>query len=160
MSTIQSITPFLCFDGNAEEAARFYVSVFNNSAITHISHYPEGSPEPVGKAMVVHFHLKGQSFMALNGGPQTTFSEAVSFMVHCDTQAELDHYWEKLCEGGQPMACGWLKDKYGLAWQIVPAILEQLMKDKDPEKTSRVMQALWQMVKIDIGKIRQAADGH
>ena len=157
MATVQKITPFLCFDGNAEEAANFYSSIFKDSKVTHVSHYPEGSPSPAGSVMVVHFLLNGQSFMALNGGPQTTFNEAISLMVHCDTQEELDHYWEKLSDGGQIMACGWLKDKYGLAWQIVPSILEEFMTSKDTKKTERVMRALWQMVKIDIEKLQQAA---
>ena len=159
MANIQKITPFLWFNGNAEEATKFYVSIFKNSKITHISRYEEGSPMPAGTVMTTNFELEGQAFMALNGGPEFTFSEAVSFMVHCDDQIELDYYWEKLSDGGQTMACGWLKDKFGLAWQIVPTILSELMTGTDAPKTERVMQALWKMVKIDIAKLQEAASG-
>lgn len=153
---MQRITPFLWFDGQAEEAAHFYTSIFKNSKIGAISRYGEDAPGPKGTVMVVTFHLDGQEFMALNGGPAFKFTEAISFVVNCETQAEVDEYWKKLSAGGQEVQCGWLKDKYGVAWQIVPTILGKLLSDPDPEKSRRVMQAMLQMVKLDIRVLEQA----
>ena len=153
---MQKITPFLWFDNNAEEAVNFYVSIFRNSRIISVSRYPEGSPGPAGTVMTATFQLEGQEFMALNGGPQFKFTEAVSFMVNCETQEEVDHYWEKLGEGGHPSQCGWLKDKFGLSWQIVPVQLGEMMSDKDPQKVQRVMQAMLKMIKIDIAGLKRA----
>jgi predicted 3-demethylubiquinone-9 3-methyltransferase (glyoxalase superfamily) len=155
-----TITPFLWFENKAEEAANFYVSIFPNSKILTTSRYSEeaakASGRPKGSAMVVSFELDGQKFSALNGGPHFKFTEAVSFMVDCGTQAEVDHYWNKLSEGGQPSRCGWLKDKYGLSWQIVPTALPKLMSD--PAKAPRVMKALLQMDKLDIAQLEAAAN--
>jgi len=155
---MQKISPFLWFDGNAEEAANFYVSIFKNSKILNISRYADSGPGPKGSVMVVKFQLNGQEFMALNGGPAFKFTEAISFLVNCETQQEVDDLWEKLTAGGKEIQCGWLKDKYGLAWQIVPTILGELMADKDPKKAARVMRAMMQMIKIDINKLQQAYD--
>src|SRR5208337_4366497 len=140
-----------------EEAMNFYTSIFKNSRVVSISRYGEAGPGPTGTVMVASFELEGQKFMALNGGPGFQFTEAISFLVNCETQQEVDTLWEKLCEGGQPGRCGWLKDKYGVSWQIVPTILGQLMSDKDPEVSKRVMQAMMQMIKLDIEKLKQAA---
>lgn len=160
---MQKITPFLWFDGKAEEAAKFYVSVFKNSRIGTISRYDEegakASGMPKGTAMVVTFRLDGQEFMALNGGPHFKFTEAISFMVDCKTQEEVDYFWEKLSEGGEEGQCGWLKDRYGLSWQIVPAVLGKLIADKDAEKSGRVMAAMLMMKKLDIKKLKKAYDG-
>jgi len=154
------ITPFLWFDGNAEEAARFYTSIFPNSKVGAISHYGEDGPGPKGSVMTVDFTLDGNEFTALNGGPQYTFTEAVSFVVHCSTQQEVDGYWEKLTAGGgKPVACGWLKDRFGLSWQITPTVLMEMLVDKDKAKVRRVMQAMMQMVKLDIQKLKDAAAG-
>ncbi len=150
------ITPFLWFDSQAEEAARFYTGIFRNSKLSHVARYPEGSPYPAGSVMTVEFELDGQPFTALNGGPHFKFTEAVSFVVHCKTQAEVDHYWDKLLAGGTPSQCGWLKDKYGLSWQIVPDGLIELMQDKNKKKAQRVMEAMMKMVKLDIKTLRQA----
>ena len=136
------ITPFLWFDNQAEEAANFYVSIFKNSKIVNVSRYGEAGPGPKGSAMTVVFQLDGQEFIALNGGPHFKFTEAISFSVDCKTQQEVDEYWEKLSAGGKPGQCGWLKDKYGLSWQIVPSILGQLLGDKDPQKSKRAMEAM------------------
>ena len=155
---MQKISPFLWFDGNAEEAANFYVSIFKNSKILNISRYGDSGPGPKGSVMVVKFQLNGQEFLALNGGPTFKFTEAISFLVNCETQQEVDELWEKLTAGGKEIQCGWLKDKYGLAWQIVPTILGELMTDKDSKKAARVMQAMMQMIKIDINKLQQAYD--
>jgi predicted 3-demethylubiquinone-9 3-methyltransferase (glyoxalase superfamily) len=156
---MQKITPFLWFDKNAEEAARFYTSVFKNSKILSVSRYGEAGPGPKGSVMVVSFQLEGQQFTALNGGPQFKFSEAFSFVVSCENQQEINDYWTKLTSGGgQESQCGWLKDKFGFSWQIVPTALGKLMSDKDPKKSSRVMQALLQMKKIDIATLEQAAE--
>lgn len=159
--TIEKITPFLWFDHEAEEAASFYVSVFPNAEIRHVSHYGEGAPLPAGTVLTVDFTLAGQRFTALNGGPAFTFSEAVSFVVHCQTQDEVDHYWEHLTRGGDEQAqrCGWLKDRYGLSWQIVPDQLPELLGDPDPEKAQRTMQAMLQMTKLDIAALQRAHDG-
>jgi predicted 3-demethylubiquinone-9 3-methyltransferase (glyoxalase superfamily) len=160
MATIQTITPCLWFDSEAEDAARFYASIFPNSKIGQISRYSDAGKEvhrqPAGKVLVVNFELNGQPFMALNGGPKFKLTPAVSFMVNCDTQQEIDHYWEKLGEGGAPEAqrCGWLADKFGLSWQIIPRALGKLMSD--PQRASRVMGALMQMNKLEIAKLEQA----
>ena len=156
---MQKITPFLWFDNQAEEAANLYVSIFKNSKIRHIARYGDAGPGPKGSVMVVAFELEGQPFNALNGGPQFNFTEAVSFLVDCKSQQEVDHFWDKLSAGGQPSRCGWLKDKYGLSWQIIPTVLMELMSDPDPAKSQRVMQAMLQMTKIDIAKLQQAAKG-
>lgn len=152
------ITPFLWFENKAEEAANFYVSIFPNSKIGATARYSDeganASGMPKGSVMTVAFELDGQKFTALNGGPHFKFTEAISFMINCETQAEIDHYWNKLSEGGRPNRCGWLKDKYGLSWQIVPAALPKLMGD--PQKASRVMKALLQMDKLDIAKLEEA----
>ena len=153
---MQKITPFLWFDGKAEEAARFYTSVFKNSKITGIARYPEGTPGPVGSVMTVSFELDGQKFLALNGGPQFKFNESISFVVNCETQQEIDELWEKLSAGGEKVQCGWLKDKYGVSWQIVPTALVRMLNDKDAAKSNRVMQAMLQMDKIDIRGLERA----
>jgi predicted 3-demethylubiquinone-9 3-methyltransferase (glyoxalase superfamily) len=153
------ISPFLWFDDQAEEAASFYVSIFKNSAILGVSRYGEGAPRPAGTAMSVSFVLDGLEFQALNGGPQFPFTEAISLFVKAETQDEIDDLWEKLTSGGgAPSQCGWLKDKYGLSWQIVPPVLFELMGDPDPGKSGRVMQALLGMGKIDIAALRAAHD--
>lgn len=156
---MHKITPFLWFDHQAEEAANFYTSIFKNSKITGLTRYGEAGPGPKGSVMVVDFELDGQPFHALNGGPVFTFTEAVSFVVNCETQEEVDELWEKLLAGGQPSQCGWLKDKYGLSWQIVPKVLVKLLSDLDPEKSKRVMQAMLQMVKLDIAGLQAAYHG-
>ncbi len=157
---MQKITPFLWFDNNAEEAAQFYTSVFKNSRILSVSRYGDAGPGPKGSVMVVSFQLEGQQFTALNGGPLFKFSEAFSFVVSCENQQEIDDYWNKLTSGGgQESQCGWLKDKFGFSWQIVPTALGKLMTDKDPKKANRVMQALLQMKKIDIATLEEAAEG-
>jgi len=153
---MQKITPFLWFDGKAEEAMNFYVSIFKNSKTGRITRYGEGGPSPKGTVMSATFQLDGQEFMALNGGPQFTFSPAISFFVNCKTQEEVDELWEKLSEGGEKLRCGWLKDKYGLSWQIIPSALGEMLGDTDPEKSKRVMQAMLQMNKIDIKSLKQA----
>jgi predicted 3-demethylubiquinone-9 3-methyltransferase (glyoxalase superfamily) len=161
-SVVQKITPFLWFEDKAEEAVNFYVSIFKNSKIGSITRYGEegakASGRPKGSVMIVTFQLEGQAFVALNGGPVFQFTEAISFLVNCETQEEVDELWEKLSAGGKEGQCGWLKDKYGLSWQVVPAILGELMQDKDAEKSRRVMKALLQMKKIDIGTLKQAYD--
>src|SRR6185369_7452162 len=145
---MKKITPFLWFDNNAEEAVKFYASIFKDAKILDVSRYPEGSPGPAGSVMTVKFELFGQEFIALNGGPIFKFTEAISFVVNCETQKEVDHYWTKLTAGGgKEVECGWLKDKFGMSWQIV---LSKLMEDKDREKSKRVMQAMLKMKKIDI----------
>jgi predicted 3-demethylubiquinone-9 3-methyltransferase (glyoxalase superfamily) len=160
---MQKITPFLWFNDQAEEAAHFYVSLFKNSGIGSIARYGEGGAEVSGKAqgsvMTVAFQLEGQDFMALNGGPLYTFSPAISFMVGCETQQEIDRLWEKLTEGAESVQCGWVKDKYGVTWQIVPAVLEQLLQGQDSVRTERVMKALLQMEKIDIAGLERAYRG-
>ncbi len=153
---MQKITPFLWFDNNAEEAVNFYVSIFENSKILGITHYGEAGPGPKGTVMTVDFQLEGQEFVALNGGPHFKFTEAVSFVVNCETQEEVDDFWAKLSKGGKTQQCGWLKDKYGLSWQIVPTALFELMQDKDAEKSQRVMKAMMQMEKLDIEGLKQA----
>jgi len=153
----QKITPFLWFDTQAEEAARFYTSIFKRSKIGKIIRYGEGAPLPKGTVMTVPFELEGQPFTALNGGPHFQFSGAISFVVHCKTQKEVDHYWTRLCEGGKESQCGWLTDRYGVWWQIVPDLLIKLLQDKDAQKAHRVMQAMMGMVKLDIGRLKAAA---
>jgi predicted 3-demethylubiquinone-9 3-methyltransferase (glyoxalase superfamily) len=156
---VQKITPFLWFDHQAEEAARFYVSTVKNSKIVSVARYGDAGPGPKGGVMTVVFELSGQQFIALNGGPQFRFTEAVSFVINCETQQEVDELWEKLSSGGRKDRCGWLKDKFGLSWQIVPTILGRLMQDKDSEKSKRVMQAMLKMDKLNIEGLQQAYDG-
>ncbi|MBG6237678.1 putative 3-demethylubiquinone-9 3-methyltransferase (glyoxalase superfamily) [Mycetocola sp. CAN_C7] len=157
---MQKIVPCLLFKSEAEEAATFYVSVFENSAISDVSRYGEGAPFPAGTAIAVDFVLDGLAFRAINGGPDVTFTEATSFALAADEQGEIDRLWDALTAGGgEPSMCGWLKDKYGLSWQIVPPVLGELMSDPDPEKAGRVMQALLGMTKIEIAGLRAAYDG-
>jgi predicted 3-demethylubiquinone-9 3-methyltransferase (glyoxalase superfamily) len=156
---MQKITPFLWFDNQAEEAANFYTSIFKDSRIKSFMRYGETGPGPNGSVMGVTFELNGQEFIALNGGPQFTFTPAISFFVHCETQDEVDYFWEKLLEGGREDQCGWLQDKYGLSWQIVPDILGELLQDKDPQKSKRAMEAMLKMKKLDIKVLMQARDG-
>jgi predicted 3-demethylubiquinone-9 3-methyltransferase (glyoxalase superfamily) len=154
---MQKITPFLWFDNNAEEAVNLYTSIFKDSKILTTSRYGDAGPGPKGSVMTMSFELHGQNFTALNGGPHFTFTEAISFVVNCETQEEIDEYWEKLLQdGGKPSQCGWLKDRFGLSWQIVPTILGELMKD--PAKAGRVMKALMPMVKLDIATLKAAAE--
>jgi len=158
---VQKITPFLWFDKEAGEAANFYVSIFKDGKILNVSRYGDAGPGQKGQVMVVKFELMGQTFMALNGGPLFKFTEAISFMVDCQSQEEVDYYWDKLLSGGgKPSQCGWLKDKYGLSWQIVPTILGELMSDKDPAKSRRVMEAMLKMVKMDVAALKRAYEGH
>ena len=160
---MQRITPFLWFDNQAEEAVKFYTSIFKNSRIGKITRYDEAgekaSGRRAGSVMTVEFQLEGQEFVALNGGPQFKFTEAVSFVVNCATQAELDRFWKKLSAGGKEVQCGWVKDKYGLSWQIVPTVLGELLSDQDAARSRRVMQAMLKMVKLDIKELKQAAQG-
>lgn len=155
---MQKITTFLWFDDKAEEAANFYVSLFKNSKIGKVVRYPEGAPAPKGSVMSVTFELDGQEFYALNGGSHYKFTPAISLFVNCETQQEVDELWEKLSEGGRKDRCGWLQDKYGLSWQIIPSVLGKLMHGSDPVKSKRVMQAMLQMQKLDIKKLQQAYD--
>ena len=155
---MQKITPFLWFDNQAEEAANFYVSIFENSKVLSVTRYGEAGPGPKGTAMTVSFELEGQNLTALNGGPHFKFTEAISFVIHCETQAEVDHYWDRLTEGGSESQCGWLKDKFGLSWQVVPNVLIELFQDEDSAKTQRVMQAMLQMKKMDIAALKRAAE--
>ena len=155
---MQKITPFLWFDDNAEEAINFYTSIFKNSKIVDMSRFPPNGPGPAGKLMSATFELEGQQFMALNGGPTFKFTEAISLFVDCKTQAEVDELWEKLSAGGEKGQCGWLKDKFGLSWQIVPTALGELLGSTDPAKAQRVMQAMLKMSKIDIKGLQQAAE--
>ena len=156
---MQKITPFLWFDGKAEEAANFYVSIFKNSKIGSVTRYGDAGPGPKGTVMIVTFSLDGLEFTALNGGPQYKFSPAISFFVNCETQEEVDELWGKLSEGGDQLQCAWLRDKYGVSWQIVPSALRQLMQDKDPVKSQRVFKAMLQMTKIDIEGLKRAYRG-
>jgi predicted 3-demethylubiquinone-9 3-methyltransferase (glyoxalase superfamily) len=153
---MQKITPFLWFDDQAEQAVEFYTSIFNNSKIGTITRYGEQGPGQPGTVMSATFYLEGQEFTALNGGPVFSFSPAISFFVHCETQEEIDDLWEKLSEGGEVQQCGWLTDKFGVSWQIVPTILGQLLNDPDPHRSSKVTQAMLKMVKLDIGLLKQA----
>ena len=154
----QKIIPNLWFDTEAEEAAGFYTSVFENSRIVNVAHYPEGGPGPAGTVMTVEWELDGQRFVGINGGPQFTFSEAVSFQITCETQDEVDYYWDQLSAGGEEGQCGWLKDRYGLSWQIIPTALTELVSDPDTEKSQAAMKAMLGMRKIDIEALRRAAD--
>jgi predicted 3-demethylubiquinone-9 3-methyltransferase (glyoxalase superfamily) len=157
---MRKITPFLWFEGNAEEAAKYYISIFKNSKIVQVTRYGDAgakaSGRPKGSVMTVVFELEGQEFIALNGGPEFKFSPAVSFVVNCATQKEIDELWEKLSEGGQQIECGWLTDKYGVTWQIVPDVIEELLSDRDPERAERVMQAVVRMKKLDIATLKKA----
>jgi predicted 3-demethylubiquinone-9 3-methyltransferase (glyoxalase superfamily) len=155
---VQKITPCLWFDTEAEEAATFYTSVFENSKILSVSRYGEAGPRPAGTVMTVNFELDGQEFTALNGGPEFKFTEAVSFQVNCETQDEVDEFWATLSEGGEEGPCGWLKDKFGLSWQIIPTALPRLLDDPDPERSQRVMKAMLEMGKIDIAALEKAAE--
>ena len=156
---MKQITPFLWFDKQAEEAADFYVSVFPNSKLGRIARYGEAGPGETGTVMTVDFELNGQRFVALNGGPEFKFTEAVSFVISCESQEEVDNYWEKLSEGGDEGPCGWLKDRYGLSWQVVPTVLIELLNDSDRAKAQRVMSAMLQMRKIEIEPLRRAYEG-
>ncbi len=155
---MQKITPFLWFNDKAEEAMNFYVSIFKNSKVGTVTRYGDAGPGPKGSVMSATFQLEGQYFYALNGGPQFTFTPAISFFVNCETQQEVDELWDKLSEGGRKDRCGWLQDKYGLSWQIIPTTLSAMLRDKDPAKANRVMQAMLQMSKIDIARLKQAYD--
>ena len=154
-----TIVPNLWFDTEAEAAADFYTSVFDSSRIVSVTRYPDAGPGPVGSVMTVEFELNGQRFVGINGGPQFTFSEAVSFQITCDTQDEVDYYWERLSDGGQEVQCGWLKDRFGLSWQVVPTGMEELLNDPDPERANLAMEAMLTMVKLDVAALRAAADG-
>jgi predicted 3-demethylubiquinone-9 3-methyltransferase (glyoxalase superfamily) len=154
---MQKITPCLWFDTQAEEAATFYTSIFENSRILDVGHYGEAGPRPAGMVMTVNFELDGQEFVALNGGPEFTFDEAISFQVSCQTQEEVDEFWSRLSEGGEEGPCGWLKDRYGLSWQIVPTRLMELISDPDPQRAQRAMSAMLGMKKIDIAAVEKAA---
>jgi predicted 3-demethylubiquinone-9 3-methyltransferase (glyoxalase superfamily) len=156
---MKKIIPFLWFDDKAEEAANFYVSIFKNSKIGTVTRYGDSGPGPKGKVMSVIFQLNGEEFYALNGGPVFKFSEAISFFVNCETQQEVDDLWERLSEGGSQSQCGWLKDKYGLSWQVIPTALGKMLQDKDPEKSKRVMQAMLKMTKIEIETLKKAYEG-
>ncbi len=155
---MQKITTFLWFNDKAEEAVNFYISVFKNSKILRVSRYGDAGPGPKGSLMVASFELDGQKFMALNGGPHFSFTPAISLLVNCETQEEVDEYWEKLTEGGKEVQCGWLEDKFGLSWQIVPVAMGDLMSDPDPEKSKRVMEAMLKMKKLDINVLQAAYD--
>ncbi|HXH88245.1 MAG TPA: VOC family protein [Gaiellaceae bacterium] len=156
---MQRITPNLWFDTKAEEAADFYVSVFKNSKVKNVTHYTEAGPREAGTVMTVEFELDGQSIIGINGGPQFTFSEAVSLAVNCETQDEVDHYWEKLTEGGEEGPCGWLRDRFGLSWQVVPTGMDELFADPDPKRAERAMRAMFGMKKLDLAELQRAADG-
>lgn len=155
---MQKITPWLWFDTQAEEAAEFYTSVFDDAKVLDVSHYGDAGPRPAGTVMTVEFELEGQRYVALNGGTDFTFNEAVSLQVSCASQDEVDHFWDSLSEGGEEGPCGWLKDKYGLSWQIVPTRLGELLGDPDPQRSQRAMEAMLSMRKIDIAALEQAAD--
>jgi predicted 3-demethylubiquinone-9 3-methyltransferase (glyoxalase superfamily) len=155
----QKITPNLWFDSEAEGAASFYLSVFKDSRIVNVTRYPQDSPGEAGTVMTVEFELDGQRFVAINGGPQFTFTEAVSFQINCADQDEVDYYWERLTDGGEEGPCGWLKDRYGLSWQVVPAGMDELFTDPDPARAQRAMQAMLKMSKLDVAALREAADG-
>jgi predicted 3-demethylubiquinone-9 3-methyltransferase (glyoxalase superfamily) len=153
---MQKITPFLWFDDKAEEAMNFYISIFKNSKVVGVTRYGDAGPGPKGTIMTAKFEFDGQEFVALNGGPLFSFTEAVSFVVNCETQQEVDEFWEKLSQGGQKSRCGWLKDRYGVSWQVVPTVLPEMIQDKDAEKSQRVMQAMLQMNKIEIESLKRA----
>jgi predicted 3-demethylubiquinone-9 3-methyltransferase (glyoxalase superfamily) len=158
MATLTKITPCLWFDTEGEEAANFYTSIFKNSRVLQVSRYGSAGPRPEGMVMVVTFELAGQQFVALNGGPEFTFNEAISFQVNCESQDEVDEFWTKLSEGGEEGPCGWLKDRYGVSWQIVPTVLEELVRDPDPQRAQRAMKAMLGMKKLDIAELQRAAD--
>ena len=155
----QTITPNLWFDTEAAEAAEFYISVFKNSRVVNVARYTEAGPRPAGTVMTVEFELDGQRFIGINGGPEFTFSEAVSFMISCETQEEIDYYWDQLTEGGEEGPCGWLKDKFGVSWQVVPTGMDEIFADPDPTRAERAMRAMFGMRKLDIATLRSAADG-
>jgi predicted 3-demethylubiquinone-9 3-methyltransferase (glyoxalase superfamily) len=155
---MQKITPYLWFDSQAEEAMNFYTSIFKNSKVLNVSRYPEGAPGPAGGVMIATFELEGQEFTALNGGPQFNFTEAISFLVNCKTQKEVDELWQKLSAGGEEGPCGWLKDKFGVSWQIIPTALGEMLSDPNPAKAQRVMEAMLKMKKIEIPVLQQAYD--
>ncbi len=155
----RKITPNLWFDAEAEEAADFYTSVFKDSRIVSVTHYTEAGPRQAGTVMTVEFELNGQRFVGINGGPQFEFEEAVSFQIGCETQDEIDYYWERLSDGGEEGLCGWLKDRYGLSWQVTPTGMDELFADPDPQRAERAMRAMLEMGKIDIAALRAAADG-
>jgi predicted 3-demethylubiquinone-9 3-methyltransferase (glyoxalase superfamily) len=155
----QKIVPNLWFDSEAEDAAAFYTSVFDDSRIVNITRYTEAGPREAGMVMTVEFELDGQRFVGINGGPEFAFDEAVSFAIECETQDEVDYYWEKLSEGGEEGQCGWLKDRFGLSWQVVPTGMEELFADPDPERARRAMEAMLKMNKLDVAALRRAADG-
>lgn len=155
----QKIVPNLWFDEEAEEAADFYVSVFKNSRIVNVTHYTEAGPRQAGMVMTVEWELHGQRFVGINGGPEFKFDEAVSFQINCADQEEVDYYWDRLSEGGEESQCGWLKDKYGLSWQVIPAGMEEMFRDPDPERAQRAMKAMLGMRKLDVAALRRAADG-
>jgi predicted 3-demethylubiquinone-9 3-methyltransferase (glyoxalase superfamily) len=155
----QKITPSLWFDTEAEDAAGFYTSVFKNSRIVNVARYTEAGPRAAGMTMTVEFELDGQRFVAINGGPQFKFGEAISFAISCDTQEDVDYYWERLTEGGEEGPCGWLKDRYGVSWQVVPTGMDELFADPDPKRAERAMRAMFEMKKLDIAALRSAADG-
>ena len=155
---MQKITPFLWFDNNAEEAMNFYIAIFKNSRVLKIARFTEGAPGPKGAVMTASFSLDGQEFIALNGGPTFAFSPAISFVVNCETQDEVDQFWERLSEGGEQIQCGWLKDKFGVSWQIVPIILGEMLSGSDEIRAQRVMSAMLQMKKIEIAALRKAYD--
>jgi len=155
---MQKITPFLWFNDSAEQAVEFYMSIFKHAKVTKVTRYGDGGPGPKGSVMTIAFELHGQEFVALNGGPQFNFSPAISFVVNCDTQAEVDDLWEKLSTGGQRQQCGWLQDRYGISWQIVPRVLPELVGDEDPAKANRVMKAMMQMTKLDVKALIRAAE--
>ena len=158
MATLNTITPCLWFDTEGEEAATFYTGVFRNSRIVEVTRYGSAGPRPEGMVMTVSFELDGQPFVALNGGPEFTFSEAVSFQVSCETQEEVDTFWAKLSDGGEEVTCGWVKDRFGLSWQIVPTALDELIADPDPDRSQRAMKAMLGMKKIDIAELQRAVD--
>jgi predicted 3-demethylubiquinone-9 3-methyltransferase (glyoxalase superfamily) len=158
MATLGKITPCLWFDTQGEDAAKFYTSIFKNSRIVEVARYGSAGPRPEGMVMVVSFELEGQPFVALNGGPEFTFDEAISFQVNCESQEEVDEFWTKLSAGGEESVCGWLKDKYGVSWQIVPTAFYELMRDPDPERAQRAMKAMLGMKKLDIAELQRAAD--
>jgi predicted 3-demethylubiquinone-9 3-methyltransferase (glyoxalase superfamily) len=158
MPTLTKITPCLWFDTKGEEAATFYTSIFNNSRIVHVTRFGSAGPRPEGMVMTVTFELDGQEFVALNGGPEFTFDEAISFQVNCESQEEVDEFWAKLSEGGEEGPCGWLKDKFGVSWQIIPTLMDELIRDPDPARAQRAMKAMLGMKKIDSAEIQRAAD--
>ncbi len=157
--TTDGFTTCLWFDGQAEEAANHYTSIFKNSKLGRVGRYTEAGPGPAGTVLAIEFELNGQKFVALNGGPQFTFNEAISFQIHCNDQDEVDYYWSKLSEGGEEVACGWLKDKYGVSWQVIPIVLVDMISDPDPEKAKRAAEAMLAMTKFDIAALQKAHAG-